>query len=123
MRRKSFTILEVIVGTLLLAIAFGGVFTAFVAARAYVTRANERVVAANLARRALEDLYDHVSADTWNTGALRSPQTDTPEPDYTIDANAYDNNTYDVSAVGTHDYRQVDMSVDYTAATGGGVIH
>ena len=125
MRKKKhsgFSLIEVIVGTIILAVAFGGLFAAFIGTRAYVGRANQRLVAINIARRALEDLFEHVREDNWDTAGnpLQAGRNDVGEPNYAIDGMNYNGNDYDVLAVAGHDYRQVNMDVDYGGAGGGG---
>lgn len=127
MLHKSLTLVEILVASVILALAFGGVFAAFTAARSYATYSNERVVASNLARQVLEDLYDAVSADTWDSGDLQSGVNRTL-PAYSIDNQNYgDNpaNAYRVNDVAGHQYRSVEVDVSYTSsagsmATGGG---
>ena len=125
MRKKKhsgFSLIEVIVGTIILAVAFGGLFAAFIGTRAYVGRANQRLVAINIARRALEDLFEHVREDNWDT-AGNPLDPDAPifnEPNYDIDGFDYNGNEYDVLAVGGQDYRQVNMNVEYGGGGGGG---
>jgi len=113
------------VGAVILALAFGGVLAAFLGARSYVTYSNERIVAVNLARRALEDLYEHVSADTWDSGPLRNGNVG-GEPDYAIDGQDYGGsppNAFRVTNVPGHQYREVQVDINYTSSAGsiGGV--
>jgi Tfp pilus assembly protein PilV len=122
MNRKSFSLVEVIVAAVILSLAFGGLFAAFIAARSYSTYSTERTIAANLARRALEDLYDGVSADNWDTGILRTGANPHQDDEYDIGGQLYgDNNSsfWDVNPVPGHQYRQVDMEVGYTTSSGG----
>jgi type II secretory pathway pseudopilin PulG len=121
--KQSVTIVEVLVASVILALAFGGLFAAFIGARSYTTSINERIIASNLARRALENLYDSVSADTWESGDL-SIANDNPLPEYNIDGQPYGDpaapSSYDVTNVGTHDYRQVTVDIGYVTSAGGG---
>ena len=117
--KKSLTLIEVIVGAIILALAFGGVFAAFTGARSYATYSNERIVAANLARRALEDLYENVSADTWDTGDLRVDGAARGVPDYSIDDQTYGPaNEYMVTNVAGQQYRSVQVDINYTSGAG-----
>jgi Tfp pilus assembly protein PilE len=65
--KKTVTLMEVIVGAIILAIIFGGLIVTFISVRNYVNRANMRLVAANLARSRLNELNNYVREDTWNT--------------------------------------------------------
>ena len=69
MKKKGFSLLEVLISTLILSIAFGGIIASFSYARAYVLRANRRLVAANLARKVFDSLTPHVRQDEWNDAA------------------------------------------------------
>ena len=66
MKKKSMTLMEVIVGAIILALVFGGLIAALTGARSYVKRADKRLVSVNLIRAAFDELYPAVRADTWN---------------------------------------------------------
>jgi len=67
--RKGVTLVEVVVSSLILAIAFGGLLSTFVAVRKYITRANKRLIASDLVSQTLNDLYRAVRSDEWDVGA------------------------------------------------------
>jgi len=123
MAKKAFGLTEVLVGAVILAIVFAGLLSSFIGARAYVKRANKRLVAANLIRNVFNSLYKDIRQDRWAwddaAGALRlldaagAPNT-VALPGYTIDDLTYGpNNTYNVSAVAGRQYRQVTATVRY----------
>lgn len=118
--KKAVSLTEVIVGAVILALAFGGVLAAFVGARSYITYSNERIVAVNLGRRVLDDLYDQVSADTWNnaTGLLNPGSSPVSQDNYTIGEQKYGPNSYVVTNVPGHDYRQVQVDISYIPKAG-----
>lgn len=66
----GFTLVEVIVSLLILAIAVTGLFASFVAAQRYVSRSRHRLVAANAARMAIESLKSSVDQRTWDDPAV-----------------------------------------------------
>ncbi len=124
MEKKSFTLTEVIVGTVILALVFGGLLAAFTAARRYVTRANRRLVAANLTRSVLERLYKEVREDTWDdadsplsvgdhTLSDTNPAVDTAAIT-DIDAMSY-SGEYTVNSVSSEEYREVVVTVTAAA--------
>ncbi|MBN3039716.1 MAG: type II secretion system protein [Candidatus Omnitrophica bacterium] len=120
MKKKSFTLVEVLVGAIILAVSFGGLFAAFVAARAYVDHADQRLVSINLARRFLEDLYDGVGADKWDDSSTElGLKTGEALDSYNIDGVNLSNNTYDVESVNLHAFRKATVTIDLTYADGG----
>ncbi len=64
--RKGFTLTEVLVAALIVALTFGGLIASFKASRSYISRSSKRLVAANFARSVLNDFYNEVRADTWD---------------------------------------------------------
>ena len=126
--RKSVTLTEVLVSAVILASVAAGLFATFVSVRRYINRANRRIIAANLARSVLEDLYKNVRADTWNSSAnpLYAPSTGSWQqsddlssvfgsPSLTIDNNLYGgmNSYYQVRQIAGRDYREVQVFVEY----------
>lgn len=120
--KKSVSLVEVIVGALILATAFGGLLASFISARRYINRVNKRLITANLIRGALNELYKDVRQDTWNAGDLRIHTEILPN--YTIDNLSYSggaaNNNYvvvDCSVAGNcptvGSYRRVDATMHY----------
>ncbi len=108
--RKGVTLTEVIVGAVILSVAFGGLLATFVAVRKYVNRANKRLIAVNLATHQFDNLYRAVSADTWDSGDLQTGSTNLDS--YTIDGQSYAGNSYSVSAT-AGDHRQVSVTINY----------
>jgi len=111
--KKNFTLIEVIVSTVILAFVFSGLLFSFAAVRQYVNRANKRLVAANLVRDVLGSLYRKVREDTWNNtiGELANG-THNNIVSVNIDNYSYTGN-YTVSNITGRDYRQVNASVYY----------
>ena len=111
--RKGVTLTEVIVGAVILSIAFGGLLATFVAVRKYVNRANKRLIVVNLVTNQFDNLYREVRGDTWDSGALQPGSTNLNS--YTIDGLVYQDagapNSYSVATVGN--YRQVSVTINY----------
>jgi len=110
--RKGVSLTEVVIGSLILAIAFGGLLSTFVAVRKYINRANQRLIANDLASQTLNDLYRAVREDTWNTGTLAAGANIGP---YTIDNQFYQDagsvNRYTVTNVGN--FRRISVIMNY----------
>ncbi len=126
--RKSITLMEVLVSAVILASVAAGLFATFVSVRKYINRANRRIIATNLGRSVLEDLYKGVRADTWDTsgGVLYAPSTGSWQQSsdlsaslgsasLTIDNNLYggSNSYYQVRQIAGRDYRQARVFVEY----------
>lgn len=117
--KKAVTLTEVIVGSVILALVFGGLLASFVGVRRYVRRANVRLVSANLARAALNNLYRAVREDEWNERAsplypanhnnLSDAGVDLTNP---IDNIQYTGN-YQVTTRAGREYRQVRVNISY----------
>ncbi len=130
-KKKTFTLIEVVVSSVIVASVFGGLLAAFVSVRAYIRRATIRLTAYNLSRSALNGLYRHVRWDEWADPAnpLFSPAdgTQTNNPLTNIDpglvsplnidnieyASSYDVEDFDGGGPGDRQYRQVWMHIVY----------
>ena len=113
--KKSVTLIETLVGALILAIVFAGLLATFIGARKYVNRANKRLVASYLVRRQLVELHQAVREDTWDSGDLSEPQTNN-FGGWLIDGVTYQGtpaNNYQVASVAGKDYREVEVTVNY----------
>jgi len=112
--RKGVSLVEVVVGAIILAIVFGGLLATFVGVRRYVRRANRRLIVVDLISQTMSDLYRAVREDTWNTGTLQAGSTNIGG--YTIDSQVYQDggspNSYTVANTGA-DYRRVDVTINY----------
>jgi len=131
LNKKAFTLVEILVGIVILSIVFAGLLAAFTAARKYVLRANRRLVTANLSRSVLERLYKEVREDYWSGGTYPVPGQYplriatgltfdglTPAINSAIIADIEGENytgNYDVGAVAGQDYREVAVTVTATA--------
>lgn len=69
-RNQGFTIVEVIVATLVFALAAAGIFATVSALNRPAGESMEEVTAAFLGKRILEDLRRDVDAEDWNSGEL-----------------------------------------------------
>jgi len=117
-RAKAFSLMEILVGSIILVSIFGGITATFISSKRYVGRANRRLVAINLVRDVLSNLHIAVRADTWDTGDLRIHDGPVPSvSDVQLDNFSYNNNTYNVAVADCDgqlcDYRQVDVRINY----------
>ena len=117
MKKKSMTLIEVIIAAFILSALFAGFFATFTGTRRYVNRANRRLIASNLAKAVLNNLYRDVREDTWNAGNLAITGVPVPLPNYNIDVPGYgsvaDPNEYIVDAVAGQEYRQVTVTINH----------
>ena len=107
--RKGFTLIEVVVGSIILAVTFAGLLATFTAVRRYVKRANKRLIATRLAVTQLNELYREVKEDTWDSGTLQPGSINSGS--YTIDKQVYPDGV--VSVTEGEDYRRVSITINY----------
>ena len=67
MEKRGFTLVEVIVASLILVFTVAGVLLVFSSEKAALERAGRRIQAMDFARQTLEQLKNEVRADTWDT--------------------------------------------------------
>jgi type II secretory pathway pseudopilin PulG len=108
MRKRAFSLTEVLVGAVILAATFGSLLSSFVAARNYSVRATQRLVAANIARDTLSSLYPQISANTWSA---TFGSGNYPLAAINVEAVPY-TRSYTVTNLGK-EYRQVTVQVQY----------
>ena len=122
--KRTVTLTEVVVASVILALVFGGLFASFIAVRNYVNRANKRLIVINLVRRTFNSLYPAVREDWWNDENMplyAGPACLNPDgewcvynlPDYSIDNINYENNDYRVKNIPGKDYREVKVTIHY----------
>ena len=68
--QRAFTLVEIVISTVILAIAVLGVMSAFVSGTKLVAASKYRLQAINYAQGILEGLRQEVRADTWSIGGL-----------------------------------------------------
>ena len=110
--RHGFTLLEVLIATIILAGMGAILFGSFLTARRWVVQATSGVPM-NLARERLDELQMSVRMDTWNTGQMKvSAPAWTAEPAITLDSVSYTRSTR-VSTVPAMQYRKVEAKVEW----------
>lgn len=67
MEKRGFTLVEVIVASVILVSTVAGVLFVFSSEKAALERAGRRIQAMDFARQTLEQLKNEVRADTWDT--------------------------------------------------------
>ncbi|MFQ5680660.1 MAG: prepilin-type N-terminal cleavage/methylation domain-containing protein [Candidatus Omnitrophota bacterium] len=70
--KKGFTLVEIIIASLIMAVTIGGLFSVFVAGGRFVQRAQRRLRAFNVAQAEIEKRRKFVRIDTWDTADLRA---------------------------------------------------
>ena len=70
MEKRGFTLVEVIVASLILVFTVAGMLFIFASEKAALERAGRRIQAMDFARQTLEQLKNEVRADTWLTGTI-----------------------------------------------------
>jgi len=117
MDKKTFSLAEIIVSLVILALTFSTLLAGFVSSRRYIQRANRRLAAANLAREFLNNLYPEVRINTWNTGNLRihngTNSKSITEKYNDLNVTSSYNLEYNVEQPPNREYRQVTVNVSY----------
>ncbi len=66
LKKKGFTLVEIMVAMIILATVVAGVMASFVASQRFITRSTRRLQAANYSREVFELLRDGVDGAKWN---------------------------------------------------------
>lgn len=124
--KKTFSLVEVIVGVSVLAALFVGLLATFVGSKRYIIRAHKRLAAVKLAEQVLNGLYTFVREDTWDRNNNELRLHTTPITYSNIQTNYKDivfTDTYSltytvsqpqpVSQQPPPQYRQVDINLGY----------
>ncbi|MBI5872789.1 MAG: type II secretion system protein [Candidatus Omnitrophica bacterium] len=93
MKKKGFTLVEVMVSLVILALLAAGLFSVFVSARYMVVRSKRRLGAMEVARAEIEKNRQHIRADRWDNASYPLFPADgtwracasTTYPGYTVD--------------------------------------
>ncbi len=67
---RAFTMIEVVVATVIFSLAMAGIFASISNLRQPAVESTQEVTAAFIGKRILEDLRGEVNAETWNAGKL-----------------------------------------------------
>lgn len=73
--RAGFTLVEVIVSVVIVALTAAGIFSSFIAAQNYVSRSRGRAGTSNSIRQQIENLKIEVNQTSWNATATCNPDT------------------------------------------------
>ena len=119
MNKKTFTLIEIMVSAVILALTFGALLLAFVAAKRYVSRVNKRLVSVNLGREVLNSLYDEVRPE-WDERGELDVRIHEDEIDVTIDRRDYSGDYIVMEAedadgdeIADFEYRRVKIHTNY----------
>lgn len=113
MNKRGFTLLEIIIATMLLASVMAGLMAIFVAGKRHVIHSRERMTGGELGKLFLDPVQMAVRQDTWDAagnvlkiGSTSAVPTKVNNVDYTGE--------YDVNAVAGTDLRRVKVKVNWT---------
>ena len=113
----GFSLVEVVVATVILSTVIVGILRAFISANLFVASQGERTAAADLARQQLEDLYEEVRQDKWNLSNQKlSPGTTLGAASTSVVDGVTYTRSYTVSSVNdgpTEAYRKVEVTVTW----------
>jgi prepilin-type N-terminal cleavage/methylation domain-containing protein len=65
MKKKGFTLVEIMVSLVILSLLASGMLSVFVSSRKLVSRSKRRLYATEIARREIDSRRDRIRADTW----------------------------------------------------------
>ena len=115
---RGFTLVEVIVSMVILALLASGLFGTMVASRSLIARSKTRLTAVQIAQREIENKRQFVRADTWDLNNSSNPLNPTGC------WSAWDNTTYNpyhvryrVESVTGMDCRRVTVEVRWNETT------
>ena len=70
LKKKGFTLVEIMVSMIILSLLASGLFSVMVSARYLISRSKRRVAAVEVAQAEIENKKQYVRDDTWDTGPL-----------------------------------------------------
>ena len=128
MNKKGFTLIEIIIATLILALVTTGLAHVFLAGKRHILHTRSKIQAAELGRLFLDYLPMHVRQDTWDQAAnalsitlpagrdcASQPGCPALPAERTLDGITY-NPQYYISNVGTS-LRKVKVTINWTEPT------
>lgn len=119
---RGFTLIEVLVGMIIVALTFGGLVATFTAVNNYISRSGKKLTASNFARSVLGELNNSVKADEWNDSSKPLYPNDEMNPEYILAfpasfseySGSYTvTNGPDIDGDTQPDYRIVTVTVNY----------
>ena len=120
MNKHGFSLMEVIIAALILALTAGGVLYMFSTGKGTTARSGHQIQAMDFTRQTLEELKNAVSADTWPNAGNLAAGVDKPAPitnggDFTSKFHGDRKYTVnDVIVMGDTIYKNVTVTVDWT---------
>lgn len=98
MNKKAFTLLEIIVSTIILALVIGGLANVFVVAKRRIVYSRSKMQTAELGRLFLDPLQSQVRQDEWGANCLTGRDCSAESQTQTLDNIPY-TPTYETSAL------------------------
>jgi prepilin-type N-terminal cleavage/methylation domain-containing protein len=111
---RGFSLLEVLVAMLILALVMGGLVNVFVASRGYTAHGRFRTSASQVAAQFMDPLQNEVNQSSWDTSGNLLNVSVRPGPSQTVDGVTY-NSEFEITneSAGTF-LRRVRMNVTWT---------
>ena len=111
--KRSTTLFEVIVATVIFSLVMAGMVSVFVSGKRHVMHARERMIGGEMGKLFLEPLQLDVSQETWDTGATSNGLT-MPAYNYTTYCDSNVAHTRNKACPSVASQRKVN-NIDYTA--------
>lgn len=116
--KKGFTLVEIIVSVIILALVILGMLSVFVGGTKHTVHSRERLVSAEVGKLFIDQMQGNVRQDTWDSAANPLTITAAPQPLGTqVLNNRSFTGTYMTSAVTGSEVRRVTVTVDWTEPT------
>ncbi len=115
MSRKSLTLIEILVSTIILALVLAGMANLFVSGKRWLLHSRSRMAGAELGKLFVEPLQMDVRQDTWNTTSCvgTGNTSNCPNTNQTLDNMQY-NATYSITDVNGTNLRRAQVTINWT---------
>ncbi len=111
--RRGFSLLEVLVSAILMALVFLGLANIFVTGKRYIMHSRHRMTGAELGKVFLAPLQMQVRQDTWSNAANRLGTATNYTANHTMDSGMIYNATYNITNH-TATLKKVKLTINWT---------
>jgi prepilin-type N-terminal cleavage/methylation domain-containing protein len=111
--RNGFSLVEIMVSSVIFALVILGLISVFVSASKQITHTRERMTSAQLGKFFLDPLQDYVRDNDWDSGNELSANGDNKPGGSQVINNRTFTETHDVSAVGGTGLRRVTSKISW----------
>jgi len=112
-KKKSFTFIEIIISSIILAVCMGGLLATFVSVRRAVSKSNRRLAGVNTERKIVEGIFSNVTANDANALCPGDPASVLDGVTYNYNCNV------NPAPAGCPTCRQVNVNVTLPDVAGG----